>query len=415
MSIPDVRFRKEDFGYTLAFASGTVGFYSEQAGRMLLNGCTEQDLEACLLDEIPLERPFKLAGPLVAWIELTRACNLPCKHCYISAGRARQNELSYAELTSLLDQLKAQGVFCVVFLGGEPMMHPQFCEIVQYAHELGFVISIGTNGTYITEEIIERLPRQECYVSVSLDGIAYQKEIRKKSTFEDIWQRLLLLKKHDIPTGIMTVMTDENIGELHEILDLAIENGFYFGKTPFTPIGRGRHFRHLLPTPDKAASAVALEKKDDAHERRMMSETGLTFTKFFQQCYKLSAAIRQEFCGISLVYIQSDGEVFPCTTCASAGKYAAGNLREQTFAEIWENGFGAIRAIGFDDFKSCGSCDLSASPYFCTSRCPVTSEVYTGDPLACGSTPFLKESLRLAMKDEVTGLPRREPALADEL
>lgn len=412
MSIPDVRFRKEAFGYTLAFASGTVGFYSDDAGAMLLRGCTEKDLEACLLDEIPVERPFRLAGPLVAWIELTRACNLPCKHCYISAGRARANELTFEEITGLLDQLKQQGVFCVVFLGGEPMMHPRFSEIVAYAHDLGFVISIGTNGTYVTEEIVARLPREECYVSVSLDGIAYQKEIRRKSTFEDIWQRLLLLKKHGIPTGIMTVMTDENIDELHQILDLAIENDFFFGKTPFTPIGRGSRFAHLLPTPDKAASAVALEKKDDAHERRMMAETGLTFTKFFHQCYKLSAAIRQEFCGISLVYVQSDGEVFPCTTCASAAKYGAGNIRRQSFAEIWDTGFDAIRAIGFDDFKGCGSCEFSAAPYFCTSRCPVTSEVYTGDALTCGSTPFLKESLRLAMRDEIAALDQRAPATA---
>ena len=413
MGIPDVRFRKEDFGYTLAFGSGTVGFYGEEAGAMLLRGCSEKDLEACLLEDIPVKRPFRLAGPLVAWIELTRSCNLPCKHCYINAGRARENELSRDEILGLLDQLSAQGVFCVVFLGGEPMMHPNFSEIVQYAHQIGFVISIGTNGTYITEEIIEKLPREECYVSVSLDGIAYQKEIRKKSTFEDIWEKLLLLKKHEVSTGIMTVMTDQNIDELHEILDLAIEHGFYFGKTPFTPIGRGRHFRHLLPTPEKAVSAVALEKKDDAHERRMMSETGLTFTKFFQQCYKLSAAIRQEFCGISLVYVQSDGEVFPCTTCSSAQKYGAGNIRDRSFAEIWNHGFDAIRSIGFDDFKSCSSCDLSASPYFCTSRCPVTSEVYTGDPLACGSTPFLQESLRLAMKDEIAAPSRQEAAVAD--
>lgn len=402
MTIPDVRFRKEEFGYTLALASGTVGFYNEDAGAMLLNGCNEKDLEKCLIEEIPLKRPFKLAGPLVAWIELTRACNLPCKHCYINAGRARQNELSLEEILGVLDQLKEQGVFCLVFLGGEPMMHPNFIQIVQYAHKLGFVISIGTNGTYITEEIIKQLPRQECYVSVSLDGIAYQKEIRKKSTFDDIWQKLLLLKKHDVPTGIMTVMTDQNIDELHEVLDLAVEHGFYFGKTPFTPIGRGQHFKHFLPKPDKAESAVALEKKDDAHERRMMEKTGLTFTNFFHQCYKLSASIKQEFCGISLVYIQSDGEIFPCTTCSSTQKYGAGNIRETSFSEIWNNGFDAIRSIHFDDFKGCHSCDLSTSPYFCTSRCPVTSEVYTGDPLQCGSTPFLKESLRLAMRDEVT-------------
>lgn len=398
MNRPQVRIRVEEFGFTLAFASGTIGFYGPEAAELLLRGTTEQELEAHRITDLSVGDNFHLAGPLVAWIELTRACNLPCKHCYISAGRPREHEMGTEEMCRLLDQLKAQGVFVVVFLGGEPLMHPGFVEIVRYAHSLGLVVSIGSNGVYVTQELIDQLPKDDVFFSVSLDGIGFQKEMRVRSTFEEIRDKLLLLRKNDVPTGVMCVITERNVEEVEQILDFAIEHDMYFGSTPFSPIGRGRFFPELRPTPRIAERAARLYERDEEHEAHMMAKTGLCFTKFFYQCYILSKAVRREFCGISLVYVQADGDVYPCTTCSSVGRYRAGNVREQSFAEIWEQGFRELRNTTWDDFKGCQTCDLAKDPYFCTSRCPVMSEVYTGDPLQCGSTPYLQESLRLRQK-----------------
>ena len=398
MAIPPVRIRKEEFGYTLAFANGELDWYDDSVGPLLLKGTTKGELDEHRIESFPLHDNFHLSAPLVAWIELTRACNLPCKHCYISAGRPRAHELSTSEILSLLEQLKAQGVLVVVFLGGEPTLHPGFTRIVQYAHELGLVLSIGSNGTYINQELIDALPREECFVSVSLDGVQFQQELRVGSTFDDIRARLLLLKQNAIPTGIMCVLTDRNADEVEEILDFAIEHDFYFGSTPFSPIGRGQHYPELLPGPHLAAQTARLYERDAAHEQRMMAKTGLCFTKVFQKCYVISKATRREFCGTALVYIQSDGDVYPCTTCSSARRFRAGNVRESTFSDIWEHGFRNLRAISWDDFAGCKTCDLAQEPYFCTARCPVLSEVYTGDPLQCGSTPYLMESLRIRTK-----------------
>lgn len=401
MAIPPVRIRKEPFGYTLAFASGTIGFYQPSAGPLLLRGTTEQELEAHRLTALAVGDNFHLTGPLVAWIEVTRACNLPCQHCYINAGKARQDELSTAEMKQLLDELKAHGVFCVVFLGGEPFLRPDFLELVHYAHAQGFVISIGSNGSYITQDVIAQLPRQETFVSISLDGVAFQRQMRVLSTYDEVRERLLLLKHNDIPTGVMCVLTEHNVEEVDQILDFAMAQRFYFGVTPFSPIGRGKTSPGLQPTAAIAARAAAIAQKASVHETAMMAQTGLCFTKFFDQCYTLSQAIRREFCGISLVYVQSDGQVFPCTTCASAKRFRAGHLRHESFAAIWAQGFRDIRRITWEDFQGCSTCELAREPYICTSRCPVMSEVYTGDPLQCGSTPFLQESLRLRTSAEL--------------
>ena len=75
------------------------------------------------------------------------------------------------------------------------MEHPDFLQIVNYAHELGFVLSIATNGTRISQEIVDLLPREECIVSVSLDGIEFHKEMRRRTSFDETVAKLMLLKE----------------------------------------------------------------------------------------------------------------------------------------------------------------------------------------------------------------------------
>ena len=159
---PRLRIRRERFGFTLADAvTGDVGFYRDGVAAALLEGARYEDLAEHRLDVVPLDQNFRLAAPLIVWFEITRGCNLPCKHCYISAGPRRENELSKDEILDVLQQLRAAGVFALVLVGGEPMSHPHFMEILHAAHDLGFVISIATNGTYITQEIIDQIPREE--------------------------------------------------------------------------------------------------------------------------------------------------------------------------------------------------------------------------------------------------------------
>ncbi|MBA2747456.1 MAG: radical SAM protein [Tatlockia sp.] len=394
MRRPEIRIRKESFGYTLVFSDGHIGFYDNNVGNLLLNGSTREELEEHRIAHIPITPDFHLSAPLMVWFEITRGCNLPCKHCYVAAGPQRKNELSTEEIFNILEQLKASGVFALVLVGGEPMMHPDFLPILNYAHKLGFVLSVATNGTYITQEIIDNLPREECVISVSLDGKAFQKELRILSTFEQIHERLMLLKKNGIKTALMTTTTNQNIHEIEEIFEYAREHRFFFGGAPFSPIGRGKSFPQYTPTEKIAERSARLYIQDYLHDDEMMAETGLCVAKFLYESYKLSFAMRREFCGISLAYILADGSVYPCSVCASTYKYQAGNLRENSFREIWENGFGKIRSITFDDFKGCANCELSAPEYFCSSRCPVMSEVYTGDPTQCGSNDFLKATLK---------------------
>lgn len=394
MAVPAIRIRQEDFGYVLAFASGEIDFYGHEAGEQLLRGTTRAGLEPYRLRTIPVRDQFHLSAPLIVWFEITRSCNLTCKHCYVEAGKPRDNELSTPEILDALDQLKAAGVFALVLVGGEPMRHPDFLSILDHAHALGFVISIATNGAYITQALIDRLPREECVVSVSVDGTAFHKEMRIRSTWEDLRERILLLRKNDIPTAIMSTQADRNVDQLREILAFARENQCFFGSTPFSPIGRGRFFTQYQPRPDIVEQAARLYMDDKRHDIVMNDTVGLCVAKFLDECHRIAQATGREFCGVAMAYLLSDGALYPCSICASNGKFGAGNLREQPFKRIWEESFQEIRQFTFDRFTQCPTCELSRAPYYCTSRCPVMAEVHTGDPLGCGATPFVKASLK---------------------
>ena len=282
----------------------------------------------------------------------------------------------------------------MVLVGGEPMSHPHFVEILHAAHDLGFVISIATNGTYITQEMIDRLPREECVVSVSLDGTSFQKRLRLTSTYEDIRSRLELLADNDIKTAVMTTVTQYNLEELEEIFEFTQEKGLVFGLAPFSPLGRGRRHPDLLPDPSVATRASRLYARNAEDRQKWYPKLGLCVTSFLNFSYQLAHAMRREFCAASLAYITSNGKVYPCSVCASAEKFVGGDLREQPFQEIWDGEFGGIRTIGFDSFKGCKTCDLAAPEAACAGRCPVMSEVYTGDPLQCGASPYLREANR---------------------
>lgn len=394
MSVPDIRIRKETFGFALAFGTGEIGFYRHDVAERLLQGATRLELDAYRLESVPVQPGFHLSAPLIVWFEITRACNLSCRHCYIEAGKPRENELSTDEIFDALDQLKAAGVFALVLVGGEPMSHPDFFRILDYAHALGFVISIATNGMYVTQDAIDRLPREECIVSVSLDGTAFHKELRVKSSWEDIRERLRLLRRNGIPTAIMSTQTDRNVKELQEIIEFARETECFFGSTPFSPIGRGRFFPQYQPRPDIVEDAARLFLADKQHDQHMNDTVGLCVAKFLDECHNIARATRREFCGVAMAYLLSDGTLYPCSICASNSKFAAGNLRTRPFKDIWEHAFGEIRAFTYDQFKECPSCELSREPYYCTSRCPVMAEVHSGDPLGCGATPFVKASLK---------------------
>jgi len=110
--------------------------------------------------------------PVVVW-NITRQCNLKCRHCYAQAqAKKPKGELTTQEGKALLDDLSSFGAPVILFSGGEPALRPDLPELAQYAVAKGMRAVISTNGTLITKELANTLKDIGLsYVGISLDGM----------------------------------------------------------------------------------------------------------------------------------------------------------------------------------------------------------------------------------------------------
>src|SRR5580698_3626546 len=131
------------------------------------------DMAGSELAAVPLQDRFSrgLDAPICLTWELTYACNLACVHCLSSSGRRDPNELSPAEARGIVDDMVDLKVFYVNIGGGEPMLRPDFFDLVGYAVDQRVGVKFSTNGTRMTADKARRLAAMDYVdVQVSIDG-----------------------------------------------------------------------------------------------------------------------------------------------------------------------------------------------------------------------------------------------------
>lgn len=121
------------------------------------------------------------------FFHILTACNLQCKHCYINKKQHGEKMLSKEVIIRWLKILKSSNrTTNLIFLGGEPTLHPNLSKIVKKAREMGYnEITIDTNG-YLFNDILNKVtPRDVDYFAFSLDGAdpRINDKIRGKGTF----------------------------------------------------------------------------------------------------------------------------------------------------------------------------------------------------------------------------------------
>jgi len=99
-------------------------------------------------------------------------CNLSCRHCYINPEQHGKTRLSVETIKAWLDVFSdGSAATNLIFLGGEPTLHPDLSEAIKYARTRGFgSITVDTNG-YLFHDILDRVsPEEVDFFSFSLDG-----------------------------------------------------------------------------------------------------------------------------------------------------------------------------------------------------------------------------------------------------
>lgn len=194
--------------------------------------------------------------PLLIYWELTRACELACRHCRAEAIPWRDpRELSTAEGLALLDRLAAFGppLPHLVLTGGDPLQRPDLFDLIAAARERGFSVALTPSGTYaLTEAVIRRLQAAGVWMlALSLDGATAEGHDALRGvpgSFEATVRAARWARAAGLPVQINTLVCAETVGDLPAMVDRLIELGVARWSLFFlVPTGRGRVLREISP------------------------------------------------------------------------------------------------------------------------------------------------------------------------
>lgn len=176
--------------------------------------------------------------PVSGTFELTGRCNFNCKMCYVHGDNCEEmkNELPADWWIDLGRQAIEAGTVFLLLTGGEPILHKDFTRIYRELSQMGFVISINSNGYLLKGEILElfrEYPPNR--INISLYGTSddtYEKFTGVRA-FSTIMENVKTLREMNIQVRFNCSITPDNVHDLEKIYKIGQELGLYIKATPY--------------------------------------------------------------------------------------------------------------------------------------------------------------------------------------
>lgn len=281
----------------------------------------------------------------------TYACNMQCKHCYLS-DQAEQL-LPKEEALRLVDEfsqmvLNERGQYGGIFhvKGGEPFVVPYLWDIADKLAELKTLrFMITTNGTFAEDEVFQRLSKYNealdgnLTVIVSLEGPTKETDaiLRGTEHFEKVLSFLKGLQNNKINFHLNCVLHKQNIDYISEYIDLAKKYGAtQVNFLNFVPRGRGSALYELqLPHIELYKKLQQLYENGDERTKELLSGS-LPHIIHNASCGSCNLSNECVAAYQGLFYIKPDGSVFTCPNIISS-EFAIGNILEQSLSVVSDN------------------------------------------------------------------------------
>ncbi|MCL4310153.1 MAG: heme b synthase [Actinobacteria bacterium] len=334
---------------------------------------------------------------LVAW-EVTRRCNLSCRHCRAAADKGPYpGELSTEKCFQVIDEIVAAGKPIVILTGGDPMLRENIYEIARYGTEKGLKMVMSPCGTLLDEANARRLKEAGIdRISLSIDGataVTHDDFRRVPGAFDEVMRGIEAAKKAGIEFQINTTVTKVNLAELPDILRLAIEVGAVaFHPFLLVPTGRGKELADQELSPEQYEETLnwvydqrgrlPLNFKPTCaphYYRILRQREHAAGNKVTVETHGMDAMSKGCLGGQGFCFISYQGEVRICGFL----DVKCGDLNEQSFGDVWLNSPVFKQMRDLDGYHGrCGYCEYRR---FC-GGCRARAYEVTGDYL--GEEPF---------------------------
>lgn len=363
--------------------------------------------------------------PVVIW-NLTRRCNLRCRHCYTtSADIPFPGELSHEQAMTVLEDLSDFGIPALILSGGEPLARFDFFQLAQRARELNFHhLSLSTNGTQLTGENARRVANLGFdYVGISLDGIGAKNDWFRgvNGAFADALAGVRACKALGVKVGLRFTITEDNASQLPEMLDLCDAEGvdkFYLSHLVYAGRGdkhRGEDTGHLRTRNamdlliDRAWAAVAEDRpleivtgNNDADAvyllrwiMRHLGEDKAEHVRAHLEAWGGNSS------GVGVANIDPQGLVHPDTYWSD---YTVGSVKEKAFSKLWTGDdpmLATLRQRPRPLKGRCGDCALKA---VCGGNTRIRALQLSGDPWEEDPACYLTNQ-EIGLSGDTTRLP----------
>ncbi len=327
-----------------------------------LDGCNSKDsafIDYCIdeglltTEKVPVKRPALKQSPIPSLryleLQLTEACNLRCKHCYID--QASEAELSPKGVAAALREFEDMQGLRVLFTGGEPLVHTKFGEINDMLPDFFVRKVLFTNGILLTKELIKTLKMDE--IQVSIDGLeAAHDRLRGNGTY----RKTIEAMKHCLDAGftvsVSTMVHRENLGDFDGMERLFKGMGIkdWTVDIPCTT-GRLKENADLIVTPGEGGKYLGYGYGGGLH-----------------------SSIQGYGCGLHLMALMANGSFTKCTFYRD---HPVGTMSEGLH-EAWKR----VQPVRLQDL----SCDCEYVD-ICRGGCRYRAELVAGkgkkDPYRC--------------------------------
>jgi MoaA/NifB/PqqE/SkfB family radical SAM enzyme len=156
--------------------------------------------------------------------EITCRCNLHCVMCYTDCFNrpdAIRQELTTVEILRIMDELAEAGTLELCLTGGEPLARPDFFLLYEHAIRCGFLVTVFSNGTLITEAHANRfaaLPPHR--IEISLHGTTretFERITQGQGSYDRCLQAIRLLLDRQIPLVLKSTAMTLNEREILDV------------------------------------------------------------------------------------------------------------------------------------------------------------------------------------------------------
>ena len=278
--------------------------------------------------------------PVTMDVEPTTGCNFRCTMCQVSSPNFVSKNLNFEMFKKIIEdnnqllKIKLQGM-------GEPLVNTKFFDMVDFASKRGIVSEITTNGSLLNEEnIIKLFNSNLSRITISIDGATSEifEKIRVKSNFDEVVRNCKNLvkyfKKKIIKPEISAwcVIQNDNVSQFNKIYELCKEIGFDkltyqfylsgWGKDEWNNINKNKRI-DIKSIKDQIKEVQIKGSKEDM-EVNIFEENLLSFSRQCVWPWESS-------------YISKTGDVVPCCIIGDEKVVSFGNIKDNSFKEIWNS------------------------------------------------------------------------------